>query len=57
MEKIPIMATLKVQANRIYFPQGVRELAGMSSGQEYEVYLTDREGVIILERVPASKRK
>jgi len=57
MEKVPILATLNMQANRIYFPQWVRDLAGMNNGQDYEVYLTDREGVIILERVPANKRR
>ncbi len=56
MEKVPIMAKLKLQANKLYFPRYVRDLAGMNDGQEYEVYLTDREGVIILERVPAGKR-
>ncbi len=56
MEKVPIMATLKFQANKLYFPHYVRELAGMNNGQAYEVYLTDEEGIIILERVPGGKR-
>ena len=50
MEIVPILATLKLQANRIYFPEWVRDLANMNNGQEYEVYLTEKEGVIILER-------
>ncbi len=41
--------------NRIYLNAKIRRLAGIHSGQEYEILSTDQSGVIILKRMVASE--
>ena len=47
---------VKVQPdNRIYLNEKIRRQAGIHSGQEYEIFLTDQRGIFILKRLVAGE--